>query len=111
MKNLAENPKFTGRLLVNVAPIMFFNGFARHADAVKYYHHESPSQRVGQWLSMHLIEPIFAFDDPDFALATVIERLPWPERAGKRRVTEVRKLSVTEADRNTHLWGKVETDV
>jgi hypothetical protein len=72
---------------------------------------ESPSQRVGQWLSMHFIEPYFAFDDPDFALKTVLARQPWPVRPGKRWFTRVRKLSEHEADRNTHLWSKVGDDL
>ena len=110
MEDLAADPKFTGRLLVSVSPVMFFEGFARRAAAIKYYRDESPSQRIGQWLSMHLIEPVFAFDDPDFALATVIARQPWPDRPGKPPLVDIRKISVTETDRNTHLWSKVETD-
>jgi hypothetical protein len=43
-----------------------FKGSDRRVAALKYCRDESPSQRVGQWLSMHLIEPVFAFDDPDF---------------------------------------------
>jgi hypothetical protein len=59
---------------------------------------------------MHLIEPYLAFDDPDFALKTVLARQPWPARPGKRWFTEVRKLADTESDRNTHLWSKVGDD-
>jgi hypothetical protein len=110
MEDLAADPKFTGRLLVNIAPVMFFEEFGRHAAALAYYAHESPSQRVGQWLSMRLIEPVVAFDDPEFALAAVIERLPWPDRPGKPMLAEPRKISMLEADRSAHLWSKVETD-
>jgi hypothetical protein len=110
LEDLAADPRFTGRLLVNIAPVMFFEGFTRHAAAIKYRRNESPSQRIGQWLSMRLVEPVFAFDDPDFALAAAMERLPWPARPGKRPLDEVRKISVTEADRNSHLWSKIETD-
>jgi hypothetical protein len=110
MEDLAADPRFTGRLLVNIAPVMFFEEFGRHAAALAYYAHESPSQRVGQWLSMRLIEPVFAFDDPDFALAAVIERQPWPDRPGRRALAEPRKISMLEADRSAHLWSKVETD-
>ena len=110
LEELAADPKFTGRLLINVAPVMFFEGFTRRVSALKYYRGESPSQRVGQRLSMHFVEPFLAFDDPDFALATVLERLPWPDRPGKRRLMDVRKISVTETDRNSYLWNKIETD-
>jgi hypothetical protein len=110
LEDLAADPKFTGRLLVGVAPQVFFGGNGYRAGAFKYYHKESPSQRIGQWLSMHLIEPWFAFDGFDFALDIVLKRQPWPERPGRGWPMPVRKLAVTEADRNTHMWDKVETD-
>jgi len=110
LEDLAADPKFTGRILLGIAPEVFFGGFGRHGKAVKYMHDESPSQRVGQWLSMRLVEPYVAFYDPDYALPAVLKRLPWPDRPGAPTRMDVRKLSVTEADRNTHLWDKVEND-
>ena len=110
LDDLADDPHFTGQVLVGVAPDLFFSGYQYRAGVLAYVRKESPSQRVGQWLSMHLIEPYFAFDDPDFALKTVLARQPWPVRPGKLWFTEVRKLADTEADRNTHLWSKVGDD-
>ncbi len=110
LEDLAADPKFTGRLLVGVAPQVFFGGHRYRADALGYFRKESPSQRIGQWLSMHLIEPVFAFYDDDFALATVLERQAWPARPGKTWSMAVRKLSVIEADRNTYMWSKVVDD-
>jgi hypothetical protein len=110
LKDLADDPKFTGRVLIGVAPDVFFSGFAYRAGALRYARQESPSQRIGQWLSMHLIEPYFAFDDPDYALQTVLARQPWPARPGQRSRMRPRKLAETEADRNTYLWSKVDTD-
>jgi hypothetical protein len=110
LEDLAADPNFTGRLLVGVAPQVFFGGHGYRAGALKYSRKESPSQRAGQWLSMHLIEPTFAFYDSDFALDTVLKRQPWPARTGKTWSMAVRKLSVIEADRNTYMWDKVEND-
>jgi hypothetical protein len=110
LEDLAADANFTGRLVVGVAPELFFSGFAYRGDALKYFHKQSLTQRSGNWLSMHLIEPVLAFDDPDFALATVIKRQPWPARSGLHQRTDVRKLSVSDADRNTHIWSKLETD-
>jgi hypothetical protein len=110
LEDLAADPKFTGRLLVGVAPQVFFGGHGYRAGALKYFRKESPSQRIGQWLSMHLVEPVFAFYDDDFALDTVLKRQPWPERPGRTWGMAVRKLSVIEADRNTYMWDKVEND-
>ena len=110
LDDLADDPNFTGHVLVGVAPDLFFSGYQYRAGVLAYVHKESPSQRVGQWLSMHFIEPYFAFDDPDFALKTVLARQPWPARPGKRWFTDVRKLAESESDRNTHLWSKVGDD-
>ena len=78
LEDLAADPQFTGRVLIGIAPQVFFQGFKYRGGAVAYTRKESPSQRIGQWLSMHLIEPYFAFDDSDYALETVLERQPWP---------------------------------
>jgi hypothetical protein len=110
LEDLAADPKFTGGVLVGVAPDLFFSGYEYRGGAVRYTRKESPSQRIGQWLSMHLVEPYLAFDDPDFALATVLERQPWPERPGKHVLLVPRKLGYHEADRNTYVWDKVADD-
>jgi hypothetical protein len=89
---------------------LFFSGYEYRAGVVRYARKESPSQRIGQWLSVRFVEPFFAFDDPDYALQTVLARQPWPKRPGKVWFMNVRKLAETEADRNTHLWSKLETD-
>jgi hypothetical protein len=110
VEDLAADPKFTGRVLIAVEPDLFFSGYEYRAGAIRYALKESPSQRIGQWLSMHLIEPYLAFDDSDYALQTVLARQPWPARPGLHSFIRVRKLAETEADRNTHLWSKVDTD-
>lgn len=110
MENLADDPKFTGRLVVGVAPDVFFSGFAVRGKILKYFRTETPAQRAGQWLSMTLVEPLFAFYDPDFALSTVLRRQPWPLRGGMQPHTRVRKLLVMDRDRNTRIWRKVESD-
>lgn len=107
LEDLAADASFTGRVVVGIDPQVFFTGFRYRAGAIKYARKESPSQRIGQWLSMHFIEPYFAFDDPDFALETVLERQPWPARPGKHWRGDVRKLSMHEVDRNAYLWDKL----
>ena len=110
MEDLSADPNVTGRLIVGVAPDLFFSGFAYRGDALKYFAKETPSQRVGNWLSRALIEPYFAFFDEDYALGKVAKRQDWPERPGLPNRLAVRKLSVQEADRNTHLWQKLVDD-
>ena len=110
LEDLAADPDFTGRLLVGVSPDLFFSGHTNRGKAISYYHEEGPSQRVGHWLSQRMVEPWFAFYDPDFALAEVVKRQPWALRDGMKPAYPVRKIAVHGADRNTHMWSKVEND-
>ena len=110
LEDLAADPDFTGRLLVGVAPDLFFTGFSYRGKAFQVYREETPSQRVGQWLSMTLLEPWLAFYDEDFALMTVLKRQPWPPREGVLVFEDVRKLSVSARDRSTRMWHKVASD-
>ncbi len=112
LEDLAADSHFSGRLVVDVSTRNIFTDQAGlRSKVASYYHQQSPSQRSGHWLSQRFLEPYFAFDDPDFALATVLRRQSfWPERAIANAGPRVRKLSVADADRNTHLWDKVEND-
>ena len=113
LEDLADDPDFrNGRLLVGVAPNLFFSGFAARGGVLKYMRKQSPSQRIGQWLSMHWVEPYLAFDEPDYALPKVLERQDWwPVRPGMHPYTAVRKLMiVADDDRASHIWDKLEKD-
>ncbi len=110
LEDLADDPKFTGRLLVGVSPPLFFSGFDRRLDAVKNWRRQTYAQRWGHWLSVHFIEPFFAFYEPDFALMTVLKRQAWPSRPGVRDFKDVRRLSEQDIDRNTRLWDKLVYD-
>jgi len=110
LEDLAADPDFTGRLLIGVAPDVFFSGFSYRGSAFELYRRQGPSQHSGNWLSMHFLEPYLAFYEPDFALAAVLKRQAWPPRPGVPNRMDVRKLSVAEADRNTRMWRKIETD-
>lgn len=110
LEDLAADPKFTGRVVIGVEPDLFFSGEGLALQASHYTHQQSPSQRIGEWLSLNLIEPYFAFFDQDFALQTVLARQPWPQRPGKHWFTDVRKLAMHDKERNAWLWEKVQSD-
>ncbi|MDE2251444.1 MAG: hypothetical protein KGL25_08575 [Gammaproteobacteria bacterium] len=110
LEDLADDQNFRGRVLVGVAPDLFFSGFEFMGANFRNCRKHSPSDWVGKWLSMHLVEPYFAFYDPDFALFTVIRRQDWPLRAGMRGGTRVRKLTQVGPDRNNYMWTKLVTD-
>ncbi len=111
LEDLADDQSFHGRVLVGVAPELFFSGYEYRKGWLKYLRKQSPSDRVGKWLSMRLVEPYFAFYDPDFALFTVIKRQAWPLRPDRKASTDVRKLGQTEADRNNRMWSKLANDL
>lgn len=110
VEDLADDPRFTGRLLIGIAPDVFFTGFEFQDGRPQFTRKESPSQRVGKWLSMHTIEPLFAFYDGDFALFTVLRRQPWPDRPGRPQMLHVRRIQLVEADRNSYMWDHIEKD-
>lgn len=111
LEDLAADPDFTGRLLMDTTPTSLFLGMSGlRASVVPYYHEQSPSQRSGHWLSRQFLEPWFAFYDPDFALPVVVRRQAWPQRPGVPPRILVRKLLSQDIDRNTRLWHKVEDD-
>ena len=110
LEDLAADPDFTGRVLVGVAPDLFFTGFKYRGKTIEYAKKQGPSQRSGTWISQILLEPYFGFYDADFALGTVLERQDWPLRPGMKRDLHVRKLSVSALDRNTHMWSKLVDD-
>ncbi len=109
MEDLADDPDFTGTLIVGVAPGLFFSGFEYRGDAFKRYQNESPTQWLGQRLSM-LVEPYLAFYHFDYALFTVIKRQPFPVREGVDFERDVRRLATYGKDRATRMWAKVEND-
>lgn len=111
LEDLAADPDFTGRVLVDVTPDIFFSGYALRGEAIRHYHQRGPSQRSGHWLSKHLLESRLAFYDPDFALPIVIRRQAWPARPGLAPRSRVRKLMMQGPDRNTQMWARVETDL
>ncbi len=109
LEDLADDPDFTGTLVVGVAPGLFFSGFEYRGSAFKRYKTESPTQWLGQQISM-LVEPYLAFYHFDYSLFTVIKRQAFPEREGYDFEMDVRRLATYGKDRNARMWAKVEND-
>jgi len=83
LEDLAADADFTGRVVIDVTPHVFFAGGAYRDQLLTYYRKQTPAQRIGDWLSMTFLEPI---------------------------VVVPRKLVLHDLDRNTYLWSKVEND-
>ena len=109
LEGLADDDDFTGKVVVGVAPGLFFSGYEYRRSAIGRYPNESPTQWFGNEVSM-LAEPYLAFYTNDFAFPTILRRQPVPVREGVIFDLEVRKISNMERDRNTRLWDKVAND-
>ena len=109
MEGLAEDPDFTGKLVVGIAPGLFFSGFEFQANLIDAYEGETPAQWFGHKVSV-LFEPWLAFYTPDLALPAILERQSLPIREGADYEPEVRKLVTRERNRNARLWKRLEED-
>jgi hypothetical protein len=112
LADLAKDEDFIGTLIVGITPGSFFrDGGGRSGNMPEYYAKESPTQWLSQQLSM-LIEPHLAFyDNENWPLFTLIERIPMQNRGG---VFDPRMgvwyISDSTKDRNTKMFWKVEED-
>ncbi|MCH7980190.1 MAG: hypothetical protein IID59_01690 [Proteobacteria bacterium] len=88
---------------------MFLTGFQYRGDAFVRSRDETPTQWLGQRISM-VIEPYLAFYRVEFSLFTVINRQALPVREGVHTRMEVPNLFTMAKDRNTRLWSRVEDD-
>lgn len=109
MEDLADDLDFTGTLIVGISPGLAFSGYEYRADAFKRFAEETPTQWLGQQISM-LVEPYLAFYQFDYSLFTVIKRQSWPGRDDVKVGRDVRRLAVHAKDRNARMFEKVETD-
>ena len=109
MEGLAEDEDVTGTLLVGVAPGTFFGAGGYRAKAFQRYEQESPSQWLGQQLSM-LVEPYLAFYHHDYSLFMVIKRQDLRGREGVEFEPDVRRLATYGKDRAARMYPKVEED-
>jgi len=109
LERLADDEDFTGKVIVGVAPGLFFSGYEYRREAMDHYQNESPTQWFGQRVSL-LVEPYLAFYEQDFALAAILRRQSLAQREGVEPDLEVRKLDNMERDRNTRMWDKIYKD-
>jgi hypothetical protein len=112
LTSLAEDEDFDGLLVVGITSFLALTpGIGYREDAFERYGSETPSQWMGQKLSVPL-ERTFAFYHFDTRLFTVLNRQTWwPEREGKDfEPREVRKLSDMDEHREADLWTRIDDD-
>jgi hypothetical protein len=110
LEDLAADTAFRGRLLVGVTPGLFFSGFTYREEFFDFPRKETPADRASQWLSMRLVEPVFAFYEPAFALFAVLKRQPRAQRPAAEERLDVPAIFTMDRDRSARLWRRFETD-
>lgn len=110
LEQLADDPDFTGELVVGIASDLFFSGYEYRKAAIEKYRTASYSERWAQWMSMTFLEPRLVYLEPDYALFTLLERHAWPLRPGRKENLIPPKLFVHTPDRNARMWDRVEQD-
>ena len=111
LADLADDPNFHGLVVADVVTGIFFGQFdGRGAGAVPFAKAETPSQRVGYFLSIPP-EEAFAYIDDQTRPKELWRRLDLPTRPGqKQHFDDPHKLSIMQPDRNAELWQRVVDD-
>jgi hypothetical protein len=110
LTDLAADSTVAGLVVVGVTPTIFFRTRRGYlGDFPERAAEETPSEWAGQRLFMRL-ENLLAYIDWDTRLGAIIERAPLPLREGMLLDRAVRKISVTQADRQTWLHPRILAD-
>jgi hypothetical protein len=110
LTELANDSTVSGLVVVGVTPGIFFRTRKGYlGDFPERAAKETPSEWLGQRLFMRM-EDLFAFIDWDTRLGTILERQPLPLRSGMELDRAVRKISNTDADRQTYLDDRILRD-
>ena len=107
LDDLAKDSRFHGVVVADVVTGPFFNQFAgKGARVLPYSKRETPSQRVGYFLSVPP-ERVFAYIDDQTRLKELWRRLEFPTRPGQRPAfVDPYKIGIKRGDRNSELWDR-----
>jgi hypothetical protein len=82
LEDLGNDPKFKGRLVVDVTEGLFFSDAPGMQRYITYNHKETPTQKASFQLN-HVLESTFVFLDKDFlSLNAQLDELKIPDRPG-----------------------------
>jgi len=86
--DLADDPGFKGKLVIDVTEGLFFSTNPGNRDrpetALKYYHEITPAQRAGFALNKPMESTFVFLDKEDLSLNAMLEQLEIPSRPGVR---------------------------
>ena len=86
LEDLAGDPNFKGKLVVDVTELLFFNDAPQYSKEpsgnVSFYKTESPAQKAGFVLNRWLESNLVFLDKASLSLNAQLKRLPIPNRPG-----------------------------
>lgn len=86
LKDLAEDEKFRGKLIVDITEVLFFSqnpAFHKSArEAISFYHNRTPSENLSSQLNFELESGLVFLEERRFALNTLLNDLEIPDRPG-----------------------------
>lgn len=86
LKDLADDEKFKGRLIIDGTEFILFSrdpGDQENAKkSIEYYKKRTPAQRAGFYIDYLLQLNLVFLESKKFSLNGVLDRLPFPERKG-----------------------------
>jgi len=113
LEDLANDPNFKGRLIVDATEGLFFSkgGGRRPNENIKYYHDRTPAQQASFMLN-RLLESQFVFLDKDnFSLNAQLDALEIPSRPGVFMMPIFpMDFQLNTFDRQMYMTDKFETD-
>jgi hypothetical protein len=109
LRDLANDEKFKGKLIVDVAEFQFFaidtvrrDKFAR--EALEYYYKETPAQKASAFLDFEVESKFVFLEEAKFGLTALLNDLEIPNRPGVVAPSVFPKeLSVTNFDRQNSM--------
>jgi hypothetical protein len=110
LHDLAADAHFAGLVVIGTAELSYFGGAGAARAALRHLDAQTPAQRVGHQI-YRVAARRLAFLDSNYTLFTLLERHPWPERAGVvGPYADVWKLGEFGAARQAFLWPRFEQD-
>ncbi len=86
LKDLADDEKFRGKLIVDITEVLFFSpnpAFHKSAkEAIAFYHNRTPSENLSSQINLQLESGLVFLEERRFALNTLLSDLEIPDRPG-----------------------------
>ncbi|KAA2245440.1 hypothetical protein F0L74_05630 [Chitinophaga agrisoli] len=113
--DLANDPAFKGRLVVDVTEILFFSEVPQYskepAGDVSFYKTESPAQKAGFYLNRLLESNLVLLDNQQLSLNAQFKKLNIPNRPGVFEVPPFpQQFTKVTADRQSFMTNEFSSD-